>query len=228
MLSDVPVESQYYNHDMEPYDFDLDKAKALLDAAGWTDLDGSGVRSKMVNGVKTPLSFKIKYIDISPDWTNTLNIYANELKRIGVTMEPIMLQWKELMRVYEDKDFEAVVGAWNTGWDIDFYQLWHSSQADQQGSSNTCGMKSPELDALAEQLRQTFDLQERIAIAKKVQMILNRLQPYTFFRSSAHVFVWQNSGPTMKDHYLDGVDFSLDHLNPLVNTAERWWHFRGE
>jgi ABC-type transport system substrate-binding protein len=227
VLSDVSPVSQYYDHDLEPYEFDLDKAKALLNAAGWSDADGSGILSKLVNGQKTTLSFTVKYYADSPEWDNTLLIFRNSLKRIGVELKVMPLEWKELMGVYEDKDFEAVVGTWgSTNFDIDFYQLWHSSQADLQGSSNMCGMKNPEIDHLAEQLRQTFETGERIAIAKRIQVLLNQLAPYTYFRSRAGIFAWQNHGPPAEDRYLDGVTFGLDHLNPVKNRSRLWWHFR--
>src|SRR5690606_35522076 len=34
----------------KPYKQDLDKAEELLDAAGWVDNDGDGIRDKMVDG----------------------------------------------------------------------------------------------------------------------------------------------------------------------------------
>ncbi len=40
-----------------------------------------------------------------------------------------------MMRVYEDKILNAVVGQWTTDWDIDYFPAWHSSQVDVLGSS---------------------------------------------------------------------------------------------
>jgi peptide/nickel transport system substrate-binding protein len=228
VLSDVPPGSQYLNTELEPYEFDLDKARALLAEAGWKDVDGSGLLSKTIDGVSHPLKFEIKCYADSPDWDNALLIYRNELSKIGVSMTARPEEWKELMRVYEDKDFEAIVGGWATGVDMDYFQLWHSSQADVQGGSNTVGFKNPEVDALASQLRLTFDTAERIAIVKKLQAIINHEQPYTFFRSSENIFVWQNKGSPARDRYLDGVDYGLDHLSPMFNTKSLYWHFRSE
>ncbi len=228
VLSDVSPDSQYYNRELEPYDFDLEKARAILDQAGWTVSADNPIRSKEINGKTVMLSATIKYLSNIPEWDNTLAIYANELKRIGVELKPMSMEWKSLMRVYEDKDFDAIVGGWLMGVDIDFFQLWHSSQADLQGSSNMCGVKDPELDKLADQLRLTFDTNERIAIARKVQAILNRLQPYTFFRATEGVFAWQNSGPPSPGTYLDGVTWSLDHLPPVYSRSRNYWHFRAQ
>ncbi len=119
-----------------------------------------------------------------------------------------------------------MVGAWQMDWDIDYYQLWHSSQAEQQGGSNHCGFINKRVDELAEKLRVTFETPERIAIAKEIQAIINEEQPYTFFRSGEGIFCWQNHGKSAKDLYLDGITEGFDRLNPLVSRSRLYWHFR--
>jgi ABC-type transport system substrate-binding protein len=113
-------------------------------------------------------------------------------------------------------------------WDIDYYQLWHSSQADVQGGSNHCGFKDARMDALADRLRTTFDLAERVRIAKEAQAILHEQQPYLFFRAGEGVFIWQNRAPagsTARERYLDGVTRGLDEFHPLVNRSRAFWCF---
>lgn len=223
--SDIHPDSQYCNTDLKPYDFDLEKSKALFKEAGWSDSDGDGVLDKMVDGKLTKFNFVIKYYADSPEWDSTLAIYKNELRKIGIEAEYTPYEWKELMRVYEDKDFDAVVGGWRTDWNIDYYQLWHSSQAELQGGSNHCGLVNKRVDELADKLRLTFETPERIAIAKEIQAILHEEQPYTFFNFRHGILIWQNTGKPMKDMYLRGVSEALDTLNPLVNRSQLGWHF---
>lgn len=227
ILSDVHPDSQYCNRDLKPYAFDLAKAAALLDEAGWRDTDGDGIRDRMVDGARKPFRFEMKYIANMSEWDNTLLIFKDTLRRIGVAMEPKPFEWKELVRIYEDKDFVATVGGWGQAWDKDFFQLWHSSQADVQGGSNHCGFKSPRVDRLAEELRATFDITARIRIAKEIQAVIHEEQPYTFFRSVQGIFIWQNQGdPQHKERWLDGVVDGFDKLHPLVNRQPVYWHFR--
>src|SRR4029077_6323562 len=40
-----------------PVPYDLDRSAKLLSEAGWEDTDGSGVRSKSINGEKVPARF---------------------------------------------------------------------------------------------------------------------------------------------------------------------------
>ena len=226
VLSGVHPDNQYANKDLAPYTFDLARAQALLAEAGWSDSDGDGTLDKEIDGKRQPFRFVMKYYADSPEWDNTLLIFKNELRRIGIDMTPTPLQWKELVRVYEDKDFDAVVGGWRMGWDIDFFQLWHSTQADVQGGSNHCGFKHARVDELADKLRATFETAERIVIAKEIQAILHEEQPYTFFRSSEGIFAWQNHGKQATELYLKGVTEALDTLHPLANRAAAYWYFR--
>lgn len=229
VLGDVHPDMDSCNRDLKPYAFDLVKAKALLAEAGWSDTDGDGVLDKVVDGQKRPLRFAIKYSANMPEWDNTLMIFQGTLRSIGVEMELKSFEWKELMRAYEDKDFEAVVGGWQMSFELDFYQLWHSSQAEVQGGSNHCGFRNPRVDALAEELRTTFVPAERIRIAKEIQAIIHEEQPYTFFFAAEAIAVWQNHGDAArKELWLDGVGDGFDHSNPLVRSIQRapLWHFR--
>jgi ABC-type transport system substrate-binding protein len=226
VLSDVHPDSAYYNHDLKPFAFDLDASRKLLADAGWSDTDGDGILDHDEGGARKPLRFSVKYYKDAPEWDSTLLIFRDELRKLGVDLQLKTLEFPELMRVYEDKDFDAVVGIWGMDWDVDYFQLWHSSQVDVPQSSNHCGFANKRLDELADKLRLTFDTAERIAIAKECQAILNEEQPYTFFMNPHAVLCWHDHGPPAKDLYLDGVAQGLDTLHPLVNRSRLFWHFR--
>jgi ABC-type transport system substrate-binding protein len=229
VLSDVLADSPYCNRALTPYAFDLAKAKALLAEAGWTDSDGDGLLDKLVEGKRAPFSFVVSYYANSPEWDNTLMIFRNELRTIGVAMEPRPYEWKELIRIYEDRDFSATVGGWQMDWEVDFYQLWHSSQITETGGSNHCAFSDPEVDRLAIELRETFDEPKRIAISQRIQAIIHEAQPYTFFRSAEGIFTWQNRAPAgdiQTDRWLLGVSEGLDRLHPLKNRTPLFWHLR--
>ena len=114
------------------------------------------------------------------------------------------------------------------GFDLDFYQLWHSSQIDAPGGSNHCAFSDPEVDTLAVQFREEFDLEKRLVIAKRIQQRIHDLQPYTFFMSPKSIFAWQNRAPPgskERNRYLAGVEWGLDHLHPLKNRSPLSWYF---
>jgi len=226
--SPVHPDSVYSNRDLKPVAFDLEQAKALLAEAGWRDSDNDGWLDKVIDGKRTALRFSLKYSANRPEWDASLLIYRNVLRTIGIDLEPVSLEWKELIRVYEDKDFQAVAGGWQMPLEVDFEQVWGSKSADEPRSSNHIGFKNAKVDELSDVLRSEFDLNRRIAVAKEIQAIIYAEQPYTFFRSSESIFVWQNRRPvgdTTTERWLDGVTYGLDHYHPLKSRSPLRWHF---
>ena len=228
ILSDVHPDNPVYNRALMPFAYDLARAKTLLAEAGWTDSDGDGLLDREIDGKRVSFRFEVRYYANSAEWDNALSIYRDALRQIGIELTPKPAEWKELVRIYEDRDFDAVVGMWGMDWDIDFYQLWHSSQIDTPGGSNHCGFSNPQVDALAVKLRETFDPAARKDIIDQVQAVIHEQQPYTFFMSPKVLFVWQNRRPpgsTETERYLDGVLQGLDTLHPLKVRAPLYWFF---
>ena len=62
------------------YNQDLDKAEDLLDAAGWTDHDGDGIRDKKVNGKFVKFEFTIICSNI-PDRVEVCKLLKQNLER---------------------------------------------------------------------------------------------------------------------------------------------------
>ena len=151
------------------------------------------------------------------------------MKRLGIDLQTETYEWKELLRIYEEKDFDAVVGGWSLGeLEPDFVQIWHSSTADQPRSSNHVGFRNARVDELSMSLRETFEPEARAPIIKEIQAIIFDEQPYLFFMSIGGVFVWQNRGAAAKDRWLAGVTDGLDAYHPLYNRTQLLWHFASE
>lgn len=219
-------------HDLLPYhdptvprfEYDPEQAARLLDEAGWTDSDGDGWRDQQIDGERVRFAFILKHYANSPEWESLGLIYRDELRKVGIDMTPRAYEWKELLRIYQDFDFDAVGGAWRMPLSVDFYQLWHSKYADEPGSSNLCGFKDPRADEIAEALRQEFDFDERVRLAKEFQQILTAAAPYTFFRVRQGVFTWRNG--EREPEGLLGVAHDLDAFHPLLSREEQLnWYF---
>ncbi|MEC7983865.1 MAG: hypothetical protein VX278_01795, partial [Myxococcota bacterium] len=75
--------------------------------------------------------------------------------------------------------------------DVDFYQLWHSSQADVPKGSNYVGFRNAEADKIIEAMEMEFDVEERINLSKRFHEIVYDEQPYTFMfqRKSPYFYV---------------------------------------
>ena len=80
--SNILVSPSRYNSPNTSYEFNLEKAAALLDEAGWKDGDGDGVREK--GGVPLHLTFQTSINSIRQDTQRLIQLW---LSSIGVEVE---------------------------------------------------------------------------------------------------------------------------------------------
>ncbi len=163
-----------YDSSIEPWPYDPEKAKQLLDEAGWIDHDGDGVRDK--NGVALRFHYMIGNI---PLHQQIVKLFKREAAKVGVDVIPDPFEWSVFIRRLQDRQFDAVNLAWHGGLAQDPYQIWHSSQIGNRGS-NYVGFNVPEADAIIEEARRTLDEEKRNKLYHRFHRILHEEQPYTF------------------------------------------------
>ena len=159
--------------------FSLELARKLLAEAGWKDTDGDGILDR--NGV--PLKFTVIYPNANPIYPRLLPIVRQDMARAGVKMELQSLEWSVCLQRLEKKKFEACAMGWQGGITPDPFQLWHSSMANVPASSNFIGFVNPEADKLIEQIRVTFDPEERTKLYHKFHRLIYDEAPYIFMVS---------------------------------------------
>lgn len=173
------IDSPYYDHSIKPYPFSIEKAKELFSEAGWKDEDGDGILEK--NGVK--FEFTIFAPSGSEILPKMLPIIKEDMAKAGVIMKIQNIEWSVYVQRLEKKKYEVCSLSWALGTSPDPYQLWHSSEADKDGSSNHIGFKNPEADKLIEEIRLTFDVKKRVELCHRFHKLLHEEQPYTFLIS---------------------------------------------
>jgi ABC-type transport system substrate-binding protein len=185
----------YYKHSatdasIQPWAYSLEEASKLLDKAGWTDSDSDGIRDKVINGHKVDFKFNMVAYD-KPETKTVLSIWKEDLRKIGVIMNAQHVDWPTMQKKMDEKKFDAFTGGWGLGWEIDPYQIWHSSQADVPKGSNRVGFRNKRADEIIDQLRIEFDEDKRTELAHEFHQIVHQDQPYTFFYSPQYVTAWQ-------------------------------------
>ncbi len=196
-LGDIQSGSYYYKHPANdptvvPWAFDLNAAAKLLDEAGWKDTDGDGIRDKVLKGEKQRFEFTVLAYGGSNEWRSALSVYKEDLRKIGVAMDFSPVDWPTMQKKMDDRQFDAVTGGWGLSWDIDPYQLFHSSQADEAKGSNRVGFRHERGDEILVTLRETFEPEERLKLLREFHRILHEEQPYTFFFAPKGVLSWQS------------------------------------
>ncbi|HXG30541.1 MAG TPA: ABC transporter substrate-binding protein, partial [Thermodesulfobacteriota bacterium] len=168
------INSPEYDRSIKPYPYDPEKAKMLLEEAGWVDHDGDGIRDK--DGVDFRFEFLIPAGSDTGEKIAT--ILKEELDRVGIDMQIRKTEWAVFTTRLNERRFDAVTLAWSMGVESDPYQIWHSSQAER--GSNFVGFKNVEADRLIEEARTEFDRKKRIELYRRFSRIVHEEQPYTF------------------------------------------------
>ncbi len=154
-----------YTADVPRYAYDPERARALLEAAGWRDEDGDGVREK----AGQPLRFTL-LSDDDPTRTAVLRAVTAYWRAVGVDAVPQVVSFAGLVNDFlRPRRFEAALVAWRLYGDPDPYPLWHSTQAE--GGQNYSGWQNQQADELMETARRTPDPNRRIRLYHEFQRL---------------------------------------------------------
>jgi peptide/nickel transport system substrate-binding protein len=169
-------DSWVYNPDVKSYPYDPAAARALLDAAGWQDPGGNGVRQK--GGQK--LAFTIVTNQGNDLRAKTAEIVQRRLKEVGIDVQIRIVEWATFLKEFIfTGNFDATILGWTGGPEPDQYNIWHSSKTGPR-ELNFIHYRNAEVDELLERGRRTFDQAERQRLYARFQDILAEEQPYTF------------------------------------------------
>lgn len=203
----IPAASWAYNKDVDNYDYNREKARELLDEAGWK-LNSDGIREK--DGRK--LSFRVNYKNGSGSSEGACIQLQNYLKEVGIEIKLQALDFGALINsLYPDK-FQSVVFDWVEPFDPDIFVEWHSSQCGADGM-NFMTYKNPEVDVLLEKAREIQDREERKKLYFEIQQKIVADAPY--------VWLWNQEAAVGVNKRVKG----LSRPNPagLMLNPEKIW-----
>ena len=113
--------------------FDLAKASALLDQAGWTVQGGNRVKDGQ------PLRLRIVTIK-DEDYQRALELLVSQWRKLGVVLDTEIVDTSDpsqdfTQRTLQLRDFDVLINRLVIGSDPDVYAYWHSSQASALGKN---------------------------------------------------------------------------------------------
>ncbi len=199
----LPEDHIWYNPDQPAYEYDPEKAKALLEEAGWTDTDGDGIRDKDGKKLSYVLSLASGEVRIG-------ELIKERLSKVGIDVQIKALESKSRDVNLNSGDFELGIsgfGGW--GQDADYLRTRYcdlSSQKENVASNAlTFGYHNDTLNALGTQELRELDDEKRKEIVYKMQAVLAEDMPtiplyYTTSYDAWHISKydgWMN----MYDHH---------------------------
>jgi peptide/nickel transport system substrate-binding protein len=136
------------------YKYDLDKAKALMAEAGWTDSDGDGILDKDGQPLKLVMmtdpskANRVKAAEILQDMYGALGA------EIEIQLAEIGLRYAAVM----SGDYDMTIESWGWAEAQLMYIMFHS---DMLGAYNFSHLDNPELDQLLDATLTTMDHEKR-------------------------------------------------------------------
>jgi peptide/nickel transport system substrate-binding protein len=192
-----------YDDGVRRWPYDPDRAKKLLDEAGFPDPDGDGPLPRF------HLSFKTTNIDLRRRIAEAIK---EQLQQVGIELEIRSYEWGTFFSDVKKGNFHLYSLAWVGIMDPDIeYQIFHSASAPPNGD-NRGRYSNPQLDRLLEQGRITADEPTRKRIYSQAAKILADDLPYV------PLWWWKNvivKKPSVQDFvaYPDGDFFSLRNVS---------------
>lgn len=153
-----------YNPDIKPYPYDPERARALLQEAGYSD--GFSIDAEVLRG-SSPTD-DIVYVQV-----------AQDLARVGVTMNVRSLIGQEWIRKYfsgEWGDADVLSVTWNAGAYSDTIRAIETFSCEKPGAF----FCASELTPLINQSNRTFDIDEREWLLQEIMARYHDLAPSIF------------------------------------------------
>ncbi|WP_412066602.1 peptide ABC transporter substrate-binding protein [Rhizobium sp. SYY.PMSO] len=205
----MPQQGYYYNAELPKHEFDIDKANALLDGAGWAK-GADGVRAK--NGLR--LSFENSTTSGNHLREQMQQFIQQTFTQIGVEMKirnlPPAVMWGDNWMMSQFQS--AIAGiVFLTSGDPDTADYFSSKSIPAQGGSgqNTWQWKNEEIDKLLSDGAKVFVPDERKKIYLKMQEIVREELPFL---------------PLYQFTDLRGYKKGFDGMVPNVNVRIDTWN----
>ena len=144
-----------FDPNVQGYDYDLDKAKALLAEAGYAD--GVGLTLELAT---------------SGDERNRIaQLIQNDLAKIGITVDINLLEWSAYLEYVGGKEHKMWILGWSNAYDADgtMFDVFHK---DRPSVTNRSNYKNDEVTTLIEQARQELDWTKREQMYKDLQAMI--------------------------------------------------------
>ncbi|MFH1461207.1 MAG: ABC transporter substrate-binding protein [Patescibacteria group bacterium] len=176
-----------YTSETKVYDLALEHARNILEAAGWKDTDGDGVRQKQVNNQEVNLEFTLLATDW-PELKQTAEILKEQWEKIGGRVNLEIITAVEIQQDYiRPREYQVLLFGEVLNADPDPFAFWHSSQRKDPGL-NLALYQNKDVDKLLEEARQTMNQEERIEKYIQFQKLLTDDLPAIFLYSPSYLY----------------------------------------
>jgi peptide/nickel transport system substrate-binding protein len=205
----------YQTDSLQPYPYDPEQAKALLDAAGWVDSNGDGTRDK--DGVELIVRYATNQRELRK---NIQAVVEQQWKEVGIGAELANYSsdifWNRFndggpmaLGDYDVAEYSSVMNAYPDP-DTDVFTCAQVVNADNPDGTNDQGYCNPALDELFKQQAVTTDPAARKELFNQIEQIM--------YDDVVYVGMWKDPDLWSVSSRLKNVKFS--GVYPFWNAYE--------
>ncbi len=201
-------------YDSYPWNYDLDKAKQILDDAGIVDTNDDGIREYQGKELKFELS---SYVSVS--WQEAAKVWIENAKDLGIEMTYQQYDFGTIIEMADTFNYHLLTLGWLADYPDpeNFLILFETKQIPDPNSS---GYSDAEVDAWIDELRTNPNIDERRVLTYNIEQKLVEDCPMWWFfhsRATRAVHDWVNGyqagamGASTEKHL--GIWLNVDHRN---------------
>jgi peptide/nickel transport system substrate-binding protein len=203
-------------------EYNVDKAKALLDSIGYKDTNSDGVRESGASKLEGTL---LVYSN-NPTRVRTAELIAAGLKDIGINLKVSALEsasvdakvWPDF-DVAKGRDFDLAIFGWSAPIQVNPVRTAELVHSDPSiGSINIGAYKNPATDKVAAELIVTVDPDKQKALVRQLEAIIAQDLPFSMLYYADGIYAYRpdaydkwsyqkGQGPFHKLSFLPNVKF---------------------
>jgi peptide/nickel transport system substrate-binding protein len=190
----IPPLSWAFAGDAFSYPHDPDRARALLDAAGYTDPDGAGPKSRLRLSLKVSNAQEFNRLQAS--------VIQQDLRAVGIDLDVRTYEFATLYADVLKGNFQMYALQWTAGSLADpdiLRRVFHSTQTPPAGF-NRGHFSNQQIDLLLDEASASTDDAHRLELFKQVQRLVAFEVPY--------ISLWNKTNFVIADRTLTGVRVS--------------------
>ncbi|MDI6704538.1 MAG: ABC transporter substrate-binding protein [bacterium] len=186
----IPPTIPGYNKEINPYNYDPEKAKRLLKEAGFKD----GFRMTI-------------YQTQSKEALQLVEIFQDQLKKVGIEAHIVQREWS----AYKDAINKGEPDSFYLAWIADYpdaenflYPLFHSKNLGAPG--NRARFVNKRIDKMIEEAIKTTNSEDRIRRYREIERIINQEAPWVFLWHKKEFVIHQPWVRNYKPHPIYNAD----------------------
>ncbi len=169
----------------EKHGYDPEKAKEILEDAGYTDTDGDGIRED-ADGNKLDFRFAV-ISSYGEAYVKAAGIIQKNLQEVGINTEISTMDGGAQADLIYDQNFDTDMYIWGWGAELDPSLKLSVLLTEQIGKRSDCFWSNEEYDELYYEQINQVDREERLETVHEMQKIVYEETPYSILYYSDSV-----------------------------------------